>query len=174
MENTKKTAAQRINQLEGTLVKTLQLVGQLEGELGMAKEALGLLGSKLDAVVELTNSGKALSPENISVIMIGHKAAKLAEGTQNLINNGILVVTNQVAEDSFIVGREVEEDGTVTNPRIQFTAEATQPHLKEKLLGKKVLDRIVVEEGKAQLELLEIYQITQPQQAPAAAPQAQA
>lgn len=172
---TKKTAAQRLSNLEDTLKGTLQALGAVDNEQSVIKEALSLIGAKLDAVVELLREDKELSDANISNRMIEKKATKMAEGTETLVKQGILVANETVDENCFIVGRELMEDGSVVNPRIQFTVESTKPLLKAKILGAKVLDKISVEEGKASLEVLEIYSIHQPK-APAApnAPQAQA
>jgi len=169
-KETKKTAGQRINNLEQTLVGTLKALGALDNEQQVIKEAIGLLGNKIDAVVKLLNASKELSNDNIASVMVDNKAAKLAENTNNLVKNGVLVQTDSVDNNSFVVGREVMDDGVVINPRIQFTVESSQDNLKTKLLGAKVLDKILVQEGKAQLEILEIYSINEPKapQAPTA------
>ena len=171
MSKEKKTAAQRIQNLEDTLVGALKAMGALDNEQQVIKEAIQLLGNKMDSIVKLLNTGKELNNANISSTMVENKAAKLAENTAQLVNKGILVQQDTVDNNSFVVGREVMDDETVVNPRIQFTVESAQEQLKAKLLGAKVLDRILVGEGKAKLELLEIYSIHEPQ-APAAAPAA--
>jgi hypothetical protein len=172
-QKTKKSATERLSNLESTLVGTLQALGELDNDRNASNEAIRQLSSKVDVIVTLLSSGKEVSNTNIGNLMVENKAAELAVGTAQMVNNGILVANETVEENSFVVGREVLEDGSVINPRIQFTVESTMPHLKAKLLGAKVLDKITVEEGKAALEVLEIYSINQPQ-APQAQPEASA
>ena len=177
MSEKKKSASERIKNLEETLLGALKALSAVNNEQETIKEAIRLLGNKLDSVVKLLNSSQPLTNENISSVMVQNKADKLAENTALMVQNGILVKSETVDNNSFVVGREVMDSGEVINPRIQFTVESTQEHLKVKILGAKVLDKILVEEGKAKLELLEIYSISEapaPQAAPEAAPQAEA
>lgn len=158
----KTTAAQRLSNLEDTLVGTLQALGAVDNEQSVIKDALALLGSKLDAMISLLRAGKELSDANISNLMIEDKTLKMTEGTQSLVKNGVLVANDTVDENCFVVGRELLDDGSVLNPRIQFTVESATPNLRAKILGAKVLDKIQVVEGKASMEVLEIYSIHQP------------
>lgn len=171
-KGTKKTAAQRLSNLEDTLVGTLQALGAVDNEQTVIKEGLSLIGSKLDAVVTLLRSGKELSDANIANLMVEGRANKMAEGTQELVQKGVLTTGETVDENSFVIVREVMDDGSVINPRMQFTVESAKPHLRDKIMGAKILDKITIQEGKAKLEVLEIYSIQQPK-APEA-PQAQA
>ena len=169
----KKTAAQRLSNLEETLVGTLKALGAVDNEQSVIKEALSLIGAKLDAMTKLLQSNNPqLTDTAMSNLMVEGKASKMNESTQQAVNSGVLVATDTVTENCFVVGREIEDDGNVVNPRIQFTVESAKEQFRARILGAKVLDRILVEEGKAKLELLEIYSIHQPK-APTA-PQAQA
>jgi hypothetical protein len=164
---TKKTAAERIQNLEETMLGSLKALNAVNSDNETIKEALRLLANKLDSVIKLLNEGKGLSDTNISTVMVQNKADQLASNTAAMVENGVLVKADTVENNSFIVGREVEDSGVVTNPRIQFTLESAKENLKANLLGAKVLDRILVQEGKAKLEILEIYSINQPVAPPA-------
>jgi hypothetical protein len=173
----KKTAAQRIQNLEDTLLGSLKALSAVNNEHETIKEALRLLANKLDSVVKLINSSQELSDANISTVMVQNKADQLAQNTASMVQNGVLTQSETIEANSFVVGREVEDNGNVINPRIQFTVGSAQENLRAKLLGAKVLDKILVEEGKAKLEVLEIYSINEPsapQSAPQAAPEAPA
>lgn len=169
----KKTAAQRITNLEETLVGTLRAFQAQSNEQELIKQALQLLVSKHEAVVKLLSSNQPITLAAIDAEMVQEKVEKMSKGTADLVTAGVLATTESVESNSFVVGRELMDDGTVVNPRIQFSVESTQPHLKAKILGAKVLDKILVEEGKAKLEVLEIYSINTPTppSAPAAAPE---
>jgi len=167
----KKTAAQRLSNLEDTLVGTLKALGAVDNEQSMIKEALSLLGAKLDAMTKLLQANNPqLTDAAMSNLMIEGKANKMSADTQQAVSNGVLVSTDVVTENCFVVGREVEDNGNVINPRIQFTVESAKEQFRARILGAKVLDRILVEEGKAKLELLEIYSINQPKAPEQSAP----
>lgn len=162
-KDNKKSASERLDGLEETALGILKALTSLSQEQETIKEAIRLLSNKLDVVVQLQNAGKELSADNISVAMVQNKADQLERNTAQMVQNGLLVKSETVNDNSFVVGREVMDDGNIINPRIQFVVNSAQDSLKAKLLGAKVLDKILVEEGKAKLELLEIYSINEPQ-----------
>ena len=166
-KETKKTAGERIKNLEETLLGSLNALRALNEEQETIKEALRLLGNKIDSVVKLLNAGKELNDLNIASVMVQNKADKMAQDTASAVQQGILVKSDTVDKNSFVIAREVMDDGSVINPRLQFTVEGAQENLKTKVLGAKVADKIMLVEGKANIEVLEIYSITEP-----AAPQA--
>lgn len=162
-----KTATQRIEELEMATLSLHQTIDTMARDLMTIKEAIKLLGSKLDAVVGAASSGQEINDENISSRMIEANRQELADKTQNLVNQGVLAVSEIAAEDSFVVGQEVEADGKVINPRIQFAVQSLKPELKDKIVGSKAGDTVSLEEGKLNLLVTEVYSIqAPPQQAP--------
>lgn len=160
----KKTATQRIEDLEMATLSLHRTIDTMVRDLMTMKEAIKLLGSKLDAVVTAASTGQEINDETISGHMIESNRQELADKTQNLVNQGILVASDTAAEDSFVVGQEVEVDGKVINPRIQFAVQSLKAELKDKVLGSKAGDVIVLEEGKLNLLVNEVYSIQTPQQ----------
>lgn len=167
----KKTAGERLKNLEDALLGTIKAVNGQANEQEIIKEALRLLGNKLDSVVQLLNAGQPLSDSNIASQMMQNKANKLAEDVAAAVVNGVLTPSDTIDAKSFVVCREVLDDGRVVNPRLQFTMENAVADLQPKLLGAKVLDKIVTTEDKPRLEVAEIYTINE-QKAPDAPPAA--
>jgi hypothetical protein len=161
---TKRTAAQRIDDLENALMSSFQTLEQLARENQIIKEAVKLLGSKVDAIVQATSSGIAITNESLSSIMVQNTVADLESKVNNLKDQGILVAEETVTETSFVVGRELDTDGTVVNPRLQFALSAVKAELKSTISGAKVGDVLVLEEGKLNFEVLETYAIRSPAQ----------
>lgn len=157
MEN-KKNASQRLDDVETVLSHTSHTLDMMARDLMILKEAVKLLGNKADAVAKAAN----LSDDQISKLMIENNIEELKQKTIQMIAQGILDDTDVAAEDSFIIGQEVGDDGSVVNPRIQFALSALGQPLKDKLLGAKAGDLVSLEEGKLKLLITELYKIQSP------------
>lgn len=159
----KRTASERISDLEKTLLSSYQTMDMMARDLMILKDAIKLLGNKLDAVVKVTTRGGTLNDESISAVMVENNVEELSDKVKDLISKGILATQETVTDNSFIVGREVSSaDGSVSNPRLQFALSALAPDLKEKFKGAKAGDILDLQEGKNKFELLETYGIQSP------------
>lgn len=169
----KPSAAQRLSDLELAAAQLYHATDLMGRDLGLLKNAFKLLNNKVDAIVKATVSGEEITDEVLNRIMIENNVADLANRVANMIVNGTVVPEEQVTANSFIVGAEVEDDGKVSNPRIQFAVKALTPELQAKLIGAKAGDSFKFKEGELSFKLLETYKIQEPP-APEAAPEASA
>ena len=170
----KRTASQRIDDMERGLMALYQTADNMARDLMTIKEAIKLLGNKLDSVVKATQRGEALNDETIAKIMVENNIEELKEKVTNLVGQGVLVATEEVTAQSFVVGRELGDDGSVANPRMQFVVSALNPDVRDKFPGAKVGQILTLQEGKWKFEVLEAYNIVTPQAPQAAAPEAAA
>lgn len=157
----KKTAAQRIEALENAFMSLYHTADNMARDLLTTKEALKLVGNKLDAVAKLAK----LSDDDIAKLMIENNIEELKGKLKNLVDNGVLSAEEAVQENSFVVGREIDNEGTVVNPRLQFAMKAMPATTQEKIKGSKPGDVITIEEGKLRFEVLETYKIEPPKPA---------
>lgn len=157
----KRNASQRLDDLEGAMMQAFQSFQSISRDIGIMKEAIQLLGAKVDAIVSISQ----IAPAAIEQAMIMAKVADLKSRVDNLLASGTLTAATEVSDNSFIVGEELDKDGKVTNPRIQFGVGALSPEIREKFKGGTVGSNIALEG--ASLSLLEIYDIVMPA-APAA------
>jgi uncharacterized coiled-coil protein SlyX len=171
----KPKASDRLAALESAFAKqeellnnTARRVGELEminfntaRENEVLKDALQLLYEKLEAVVSLTNSGLALTDDNINEAVVKLKEQSLKEKVDLMVENNQIEATDVVGEDSLIVSRELTKEGEVENPRLQFLVGRLIPELKDKFLDKKVGDLVEGEENKLDIEIMEIYNFVQ-------------
>lgn len=164
----KRTASQRIDDMERGLMALYQTADGMARDLMTIKEAIKLLGNKLDSVVKATQQGLTLNDENIAKIMVDNNVEELKEKVTNLVTQGILKAAEEVTPNSFVVGREIDADGTVHNPRMQFMVAALQEDVRGKFPGSKVGQTLELQEGKWKFEVQEVYSIETP-----AAPEAQ-
>lgn len=159
----KRTASQRIDDMERGLMALYQTADNMARDLMTIKEAIKLLGNKLDSVVKASARGELLSDEVIAKIMVENNVEELKEKVTNLVSQGILVAAEEVGSNSFVVGRELGEDGTVANPRMQFVVSALQPEVRDKFPSAKVGQVLDLQEGKWKFEIQEVYSIQTPE-----------
>jgi hypothetical protein len=172
-EENKKTATERLEVLENTansIIQAIQPLANMAQDVMGLREAVKLLNNKLDAVVKSINAGTALTDENIGQLMTENNAKELQDKVTKMVNDGLLVATDTVGKDSFVVISESDPSGKVVNPRMQFLLSALQnEEIRGKLEGAAVGANIPVGDKGASLSVLEAYNISVPQPAAAEA-----
>ena len=158
----KRTASQKLEDIEGGLINLYQTVDNMARDLMTAKEAIKLLGNKSDAICKAILNGEKPSDEVISRIMVENNVSELKEKVQKLVSDGVLEAAEEISPNSFVVGRELAEDGTIQNPRMQFVVSALGAEIKDKFPGNKIGQVVNVQEGKWNFEIQEIYNIVTP------------
>lgn len=166
-----RSASQKIGDLENAMISIYQTVDNMARDLNIVKDAIKLLGNKIDSIVKATVAGEALTDEVISRIMVENNIEELKNKLKIMVAQGILAPAEQVADDSFLVGSDINDAGEVVNPRLQFALYAIKPpELQQKFLGAKVGDVLNLQEGKLKFKVSEIYQIQKPKAPEAEAP----
>lgn len=179
-EEKKLKASERLSILE-TLVtelsSTLEAVGyesavskmiieRMGQENAILKEALQLVHEKLDATILLQIEGSDLSEDNINKKIVSTKENLLDSRVKEQLELGSIVVAEEIGTNSFVVSRELNKDGSVENPRLQFLVKPLKEELQNKLIGLKVGELVVSdEEDKLNIEITEIYTILEEESA---------
>ena len=135
-------ASERLSAIESTLVPTQRRVGELEmivfnlsRENDILKDALQLLHEKLESVIVLSNEGKSLSNNNINEKVVMLKEQALKDRVDDLVNAKQITAAEEVTDNSLVVARELNKNGTVENPRIQFLTSRLVEELQNKFIG---------------------------------------
>lgn len=158
-----KTAGQRLDDLERALISLYQNVEGLGRTVNTIRDAVTLLGNKVDALAKANIRGEAPTDETLSQIMIDNNVEELKNKVEGLKKAQVLVPTDIVGEGSFVVGRELAADSDkVINPRLQFTLQALAKEVGEKIKGHLVGDIIAIQEGQVRFEVLEVYNVQAP------------
>lgn len=163
-----RNASQKIQDLESAAMQLYQTLDSMARDLGTMKDAIKLLGNKVDSIVKASSKGEAINDDVISRIMIENNCEELKQKVTLMQAQGILAPQEQIGADSFVVGAELNNEGETVNPRLQFALYALTPELQEKLKGSKVGDTLLLQEGKLRFKVLESYQIQQPKSPEAA------
>ena len=175
----KRTATQKIEDLEKVVTVLYQATTQiksavesllpLQGDMALVKEALKLLNKKTEAIVQVAKSDSGITVESVSSLVTNMNVQDLKEQVAGYLANGHLVAADTVASDSYIVCEELNKDGSIANPRVQFRVNSQDQETANALTGKKVGDVIDFGENRFSAKILEIYTVTEPK-----APEAQA
>ena len=172
---TMKTAAERLESLEGTvgqIIQALQPLDLVVKDVLTLKEQNKFLVNKLDAVTKAINQGLSLTDENLSKIMTDNNVQELKNKLATMVSSGLLAPTDTVGENTFLVLSETNKDGILVNPRMQFLlANIQDKNIVSKLVGAKVGDNVAIGDTGDSVTVLEAYYIVPP---PVAAPVEQA
>lgn len=161
-EKKKLNASQRLDTAEVNIQELSGYLSNMARDLAVVKEAIKLLGNKLDAVQRASN----VTDDSVSMLMMENNANELKEKVDSYVQQGLLVASEVATEQSFMVGKEVDDTGKVINTRIQFATGALTQEVRDKLIGSKVGDLVKFSEGTLKLEVNEIYSIVAPQETP--------
>lgn len=165
-EENKKTATERLEDLEKTMmnvIQALQPLDPLSRDMMGLKEALKLLNNKLEAVVRAINEGGSIDDDRLSKFMVDNNVKELKDKVDQMVTQGILVPSDTVNKESFVVVNEVDPNGTVVNPRMQFLLSALQhEELRTKLESSKVGTNLTVGDKGASINVLETYDVSTP------------
>lgn len=170
----KRTASQKIEDMERGLMAIYQTADNMARDMMLIKDALKLLGNKVDSIVKASVSGQPINDEVLSKIMVQNNVDELKKKVDNLIAQGILVPETTITEDSFIVGQDINAQGELASPRLQFVLSVTgTKEFQAKFLGAQVGQTLEIEEGKNKFMITESYAIQSPKapEAPVAAPE---
>lgn len=166
-QHTQKTAVQRIEDAEQNLMYLYDALNNVSRDLLTLREAVKLIGNKLDAVVKSYNTGVPATDETLSKFMVENNILDLKEKVASMVEQGIIFASEAISFKSFVVGQEVDQDGNIQNPRIQFAVETLSEDAKAKLLGATAGQTIVLQEGKWSISIQEVYEIRTPEEAQA-------
>lgn len=161
----KRTASQRIEDLERAVMSLYQTSNQMARDLMTLRETAKLLNNKADAMCKASLGGEPLNDTVISRIMLENNINELKGKVKNLIDQGLLEATDTIAEGTFVVGNESDKDGKVANARLQFTLSSLDQAVQKALLGKKVGEAVTFEGDKLLFNVTEVYTIVPPKPA---------
>lgn len=168
MANDKRTASQRIDDLERAVMSIFQVTNNMSRDNTLIKNALKLMDNKIGAIMKASVAGEPLTEEVISKYMKEQEVSELKDKVTNLITQGFLVAQDLIEDGTFIVGSEDEPDnadgtpGKVVHSRLQFTLQSLDPAIQEKLKGQKVGSTVVFKDDALVFKVREVYKVVNP------------
>lgn len=164
MSNQKtRSATERLGDLEQATMSVFQELDNRGRETQMIKEALKLLGNKVNAIVQLAEAGQSINNTAIAAQMVANSIQELVDKIDGLKAQGLIEAEEVVTADSLIVAREMNSKNEIVTARLQITVPGTPPEAQEKLVGAKPGDILELAGGNLKVEILESYKIVTPQ-----------
>lgn len=163
----KLTAAQRIEAIEKRLIANDKNSIMLAEDIDSLRNLVQALAKRLNATIQAGETEDGISSKSVKDIQIQENIKELEGRIDFLLDKGFIEKKDEseTSENSFIVGRELDPDGTVSNPRVQFPIIQMPDKYRDALVGHKLGDVVSIEGDDApSLEILEIYEIIQPDQ----------
>jgi hypothetical protein len=154
-----RTATQRLTDAENNVAQAFLTLDIVTNDIKLIKSALKLLDNKLNALIKANVDGKTVTDDLIDELMLQNNIADLASKVESLVKAGAFTAEEAISENSFVVGQDIGEDGTIFNPRVQFAIRTLAKEKQEKLIGTKVGDSVIFTEEKFSFKVLESYTI---------------
>jgi len=161
----KGTASQKIKALEDKLMSHEKNFLILADEIDGLKTVISGLTKRLNATISAGEAEEGISNKSVNDLIVQDNVKELKGKIDFLLEQGVLEKPEEgikTAQDTFVVGREVDEEGNTVNPRVQFAIGSLDPELQKQLIGFSVGDKILLREGDPQLEVSEIYKVGTP------------
>lgn len=157
------TAAQKLEALENSFMVQNQQIEILAEEIDSLRKILVNVNKRLSASIQAAEEG-GLNNASVSKIIMNEGIRELEERVSFLVQQGVLVRNDvaEVSDKNFVVGREIDTEGNVTNPRVQFSVQSVDPELRTQLQGKKNGSVVAYSETEDSMEITEIYDIVTP------------
>lgn len=165
-ETKKLTAAQRLEALENIVLQQNSKFEILADEIDKIRNLIASLAKRLNATIKAGEDG-GISNDSVNKLILENNAKELKGRVDGLIESGVMTREDdtEIGRRTFVVAREIDEDGTIINPRVQFAVASMPEDFIPKILGKKVGDLIKPEDDLTlSLEITEVYQIAPPQE----------
>ncbi len=157
------TAAQKLTALENAFMTQNNQIEILADEIDRLRSQLVAVNKRLNASIKAAEDG-GISGEAVNKIILGENMKELEAKVDFLKEQGVLVKNDEaeISDKQFVVGRELDNEGNVTNPRVQFSVGSVDPELKKQLYGKKLGAVVAYSETEDSLEVTEVYDIVDP------------
>ena len=157
------TASQKLEALENAYVQQNNQINILADEIDRLRQTVVALNKRLNASIQAAEGG-GVSNESVNKIIMSENVKELESKITFLTEQGVLLRNDEaeITDNTFVVGRELDQEGNVTNPRVQFAVKTVEKEVKDKLYTKKAGDVIAYSENEDSLEITEVYEIVNP------------
>lgn len=137
------TASQRIEALEASFTAQAQNIQAVAQEIDALRQTMTAIARRLNATIQAGEQG-SVNNEAVKNLLVEENIRELEDKVKFLVENKVLEedTKEEVHKRSFLIGRELDEDKKVINPRMQFAVSSLTDEAQKKVLGKKVGDLI--------------------------------
>jgi hypothetical protein len=121
------------------------------------------LSRQVHAMVQLSENNQPVNTKTLANFLKNEEVQVMEETVQTQLEQGVLLKSEDdvITERSFIVGRELDKDGNVQNPRWQFAIPSLDAENQKLFVGKKKGDLVQTEADHNSLEIVTVYQLAE-------------
>jgi len=152
--NALQTALMEIAEANQTL--TLQ-IASVTMNLNNSIKRNNTLRSELRAMIEIVSSGETLNIQAINQKIVEANVAELTKRLELLKENNLLLPTDDIQADSFVVAKQTGKNGEIINARMQFLVSTMDEEIQMKILSKKAGETVIFGEDEPDLYIMEVY-----------------
>jgi hypothetical protein len=169
MKETKKkatqtvTASQKIDMLEKTTSTLRKMIEVMAEEMDKIQQSQIAMAKRLEATLKVASDGE-LNETKVNEFVINQQVKEYKDKVDLLVSQGALGESEEVNENSFVVGKEVSKDGEIISPRTQASIKSLPEDVRKALVGKKAGDLVSFGDDKLAFMVDEIYTINQPKE----------
>lgn len=158
------TAAQRIETLEKTTSTLRKMIKVMAEEMDKIQQSQIALAKRLEATLKVAGEEGGLSEDRVNEFVVSQQVKEYKDKVDLLVSQGVMTATEEVGDNSFVVGKEITKEGEVVSPRTQASIKSLPEEVVKALLGKKVGDLVSFGDEKLAFQIDEVYNITSPQE----------
>lgn len=159
----KMNASQRIQALEQMMAGQSQNMQYLAQEINTLRQSITSLARRINATIKAGEEG-GVSNDTVNKLLVDENVQELKGKVDFLLEQKVLEKTKKktIHDRSFVVGRELDEESNVVNPRMQFAVASLNEEAQGKVNNKKLGDLIKDFSGDGlSLEITELYDIAE-------------
>jgi bisphosphoglycerate-dependent phosphoglycerate mutase len=169
MKETKKqektvTAAQRIEMMETTTSTLKRMIEVIAEEMDKIQQAQIALAKRLEATLKVAGEDGGLNEDRVNEFVVNQQVKEYKEKVDLLISQGVMMATEKIGDNSFVVGKELTKEGEVVSPRTQASTRSLPEEVAKALFGKKVGDLVSFGDEKLAFQIDEVYDIASPKE----------
>jgi len=159
-QETQTTFSKMVEDFNAQLKLINNQVTILAEEIDLLGQTMGKVDRKVTASIKAGEQGK-LSQNSVEQIIIEEDVKELVGKLKFLEKQGAIVKKDDKITDerTFIVGKQVNQEGKETVPRLQFAIMTLSEEVKKYFMNKKLGDKVQMEGENDVVEIMEIYDI---------------
>lgn len=128
------------------------------------KQKVSITTESMAGLIRLIRDKNEFTEDNLTEAIALNQEDRLITQTQEMIDSGVLKEAELIKEkDSYMVCKEVDEEGKIISKRSQFALSIFSEELKKEFFGKKVGEEVKLKEGNI-IQIIKIYDIIEPKE----------
>src|SRR5690606_5845637 len=119
-----------------------KMIEVMAEEMDKIQQSQIALAKRLEATLKVAGEEGGLSEDRVNEFVVSQQVKEYKDKVDLLVSQGVMTATEEVGDNSFVVGKEITKEGEVVSPRTQASIKSLPEEVVKALLGKKVGDLV--------------------------------